>query len=294
MMLNSIEKGPLVYGTIEENGVTRNKTYEELTNVEKLQDDCDVKATNIILQGLPPDVYSLVNHHYIAKEILDRVKLLMFASVKGESLHEYYLRFTQNDMHTIGMTMQQMYYSEQPTFDPALDIEITSDINIISYDQCLKETESAAIQNTASTEQQNVVIMSVFEEITNRVAKFNAEVKDFDNGLHNELNELKTIFNQMEAAVEQCSVDKKCFEIKKKELYLENDRLLELIISQDIVHTVVNSLSAITDCESMRKSYFEEYNRNLTLKAELLKVNELSKTCSRLQNHCISLELKLQ
>ncbi|GKA63666.1 hypothetical protein Tco_0763272 [Tanacetum coccineum] len=69
MMLNSIEKGPLVYGTIEENGVTRNKTYEELTDAEKLQDDCDVKDTNIILQGLPPDVYSLVNHHHIAKEI---------------------------------------------------------------------------------------------------------------------------------------------------------------------------------------------------------------------------------
>nr|GFC76851.1 hypothetical protein [Tanacetum cinerariifolium] len=25
--------------------------------------DCDVKATNIILQGLPPEVYALVNTH---------------------------------------------------------------------------------------------------------------------------------------------------------------------------------------------------------------------------------------
>ncbi|GKA11179.1 retrovirus-related pol polyprotein from transposon TNT 1-94 [Tanacetum coccineum] len=44
----------------------------------------------------------------------------------------------------------------------------------------------------------------------------------------------------------------------------------------------------------MRKSYCEEYNRNLTLEAELSKMNELLKSCSRLQNHCISLELKLQ
>ncbi|GKC15201.1 hypothetical protein Tco_1011983 [Tanacetum coccineum] len=71
--------------------------------------------------------------------------------------------------------VQEMYYSKQPTFDPALEIKITSDSNIISYDQYLKETESAAVQNTASTEQQNVVIMSVFEEITNQVAKCNAE-----------------------------------------------------------------------------------------------------------------------
>nr|GEX39145.1 zinc finger, CCHC-type [Tanacetum cinerariifolium] len=50
MMLNSIDNGPLVYGTIKENGVPRLKKYEELTDTKKLQDDCDVKATNIILQ----------------------------------------------------------------------------------------------------------------------------------------------------------------------------------------------------------------------------------------------------
>ncbi|GKD29145.1 hypothetical protein Tco_1239923 [Tanacetum coccineum] len=47
--------------------------------------------------------------------------------------------------------------------------------------------------------------------------------KNFDNGLHDELNEVKTVFNQMEAVVEQCSINKKCFEIQKKELLLEND-----------------------------------------------------------------------
>ncbi|GJS46799.1 hypothetical protein Tco_0596920 [Tanacetum coccineum] len=48
--------------------------------------------------------------------------------------------------------VQEMYYSEQPTLDPASDIEITSDSNIISYNQYLKETKSEAFQNTASTE----------------------------------------------------------------------------------------------------------------------------------------------
>ncbi|GKB27192.1 hypothetical protein Tco_0866593 [Tanacetum coccineum] len=47
----------------------RKKKYAELTEQEKLQDDCDVQATNIILQGLPPDVYSVVNHHQAAKDI---------------------------------------------------------------------------------------------------------------------------------------------------------------------------------------------------------------------------------
>nr|GEU29410.1 hypothetical protein [Tanacetum cinerariifolium] len=55
--------------TVEENGVTRTKKYAELSAAEKIQADCDMKATNIILQGLPPDIYSLVNLHRVAKDL---------------------------------------------------------------------------------------------------------------------------------------------------------------------------------------------------------------------------------
>ncbi|GJW94696.1 hypothetical protein Tco_0174368 [Tanacetum coccineum] len=53
--------------------------------------DCDVQATNIILHGLPPDVYALVNHQEAAKYIWDRVKLLM----KGTELsyQEHWSKF---------------------------------------------------------------------------------------------------------------------------------------------------------------------------------------------------------
>ncbi|GKD74916.1 hypothetical protein Tco_1333198 [Tanacetum coccineum] len=69
MMLESIKNGPLVYPTIEENGQISNKKYAELTEQENLQDDYDVQETNIVLQGLPPNVYSLVNHCQSAKDI---------------------------------------------------------------------------------------------------------------------------------------------------------------------------------------------------------------------------------
>ncbi|GJX00746.1 hypothetical protein Tco_0184659 [Tanacetum coccineum] len=49
MILNSVLNIPLVYGTFEENGVTRTNTYEELSDKEKLQDDCDIQATNSFL-----------------------------------------------------------------------------------------------------------------------------------------------------------------------------------------------------------------------------------------------------
>ncbi|GJR97616.1 hypothetical protein Tco_0269790 [Tanacetum coccineum] len=53
MILNSVLNGPLVWPTVaQEDGTTRTKKYEELSVFEKLQADCDLKATNIVLQGL--------------------------------------------------------------------------------------------------------------------------------------------------------------------------------------------------------------------------------------------------
>ncbi|GKE05508.1 hypothetical protein Tco_1397526 [Tanacetum coccineum] len=78
MILNSVQNRPLVWPTIvQEDGTTRTKKYEELLVTKKLQADCDLKSTNIVLQVLPPDVYAIVNHHKVTKEIWDRVKLLM-------------------------------------------------------------------------------------------------------------------------------------------------------------------------------------------------------------------------
>ncbi|GJY70343.1 putative reverse transcriptase domain-containing protein [Tanacetum coccineum] len=48
MILASVEKGPLVWPSITEDGVTRLKEYVELTPAEAIQADCDIKAINII------------------------------------------------------------------------------------------------------------------------------------------------------------------------------------------------------------------------------------------------------
>ncbi|GKC55450.1 hypothetical protein Tco_1078195 [Tanacetum coccineum] len=52
IVLNLVENGPLVWPTAEqEDDTIRLKPYEEISNKEKLQADCDLKATNIVLQG---------------------------------------------------------------------------------------------------------------------------------------------------------------------------------------------------------------------------------------------------
>ncbi|GKC71992.1 hypothetical protein Tco_1117875 [Tanacetum coccineum] len=49
MIVESVENGPLIWPTVEENGVIRTKKYAELSAAEKIQADYDMKATNIIL-----------------------------------------------------------------------------------------------------------------------------------------------------------------------------------------------------------------------------------------------------
>nr|GFB54905.1 reverse transcriptase domain-containing protein [Tanacetum cinerariifolium] len=63
MILESVENGPLLLPTVEEDRVTRLKKYSELSATEAIQADCDIKAINIILQGLPLEVYALVSTH---------------------------------------------------------------------------------------------------------------------------------------------------------------------------------------------------------------------------------------
>ncbi|GJU74711.1 hypothetical protein Tco_1266116 [Tanacetum coccineum] len=260
---------------------TRPKKYPELTEAQQLQDDCDVQATKIVVHGLPPDVYALVNHQKA-----------------GETLYEYYWRFSQliNDMHAIGMTMQQvqvntkflnalpskwskfitnvklakslyttnsyqlyayhsqherhaqevhfmherypdplalnlafqtedldaydsacddfssakavlmanlsscdsdvlsevpysdtypndminqdvqeMTYSEQTHLDDFLDTEINSDSNIIPYSQYLQESQDAGIQDTNSSVLNDLLVLSLVEQITDHVANLDKE-----------------------------------------------------------------------------------------------------------------------
>nr|GEU94070.1 retrovirus-related Pol polyprotein from transposon TNT 1-94 [Tanacetum cinerariifolium] len=82
MILESVENGSLLWLIIQENRVTRQKKYSELSATEAILADCFVKATNIILQVLPPEVYALVINHKVTKELWERIQLLM----KGTSL----------------------------------------------------------------------------------------------------------------------------------------------------------------------------------------------------------------
>ncbi|GKC28783.1 hypothetical protein Tco_1036077 [Tanacetum coccineum] len=164
MILASVEKGPLVWPSITVEGVTRLKEYTELTPAEAIQADCDIKAINIILQGLPTEIYALVSQHRVAKDLWEKIKLLMqgtsltkqerecklydefdkFTYKKGESLHEYYLRFTLllNDMNIYKMPLEQFQVNtkflntlpdEWSKF--VTDVKLVKDLHTTNVDQ---------------------------------------------------------------------------------------------------------------------------------------------------------------
>nr|GEX32291.1 retrovirus-related Pol polyprotein from transposon TNT 1-94 [Tanacetum cinerariifolium] len=164
MILESVENGPLLWPTVEENGVTRLKKYSELSTTEAIQADCDVKATNIILQGLPPEVYALVSTHKVAKELWERIQMLMqgtslakqerecklydefdkFAYRKRESLRDFYLRFSflLNDMNIYNMKLEQFQVNTKflNTFPPewskfVTDVKLVRDLHTTNVDQ---------------------------------------------------------------------------------------------------------------------------------------------------------------
>nr|GEV62066.1 retrovirus-related Pol polyprotein from transposon TNT 1-94 [Tanacetum cinerariifolium] len=87
-ILKSIDEGPFQMGTVREPlaegtegaphlGPKRPQVYSDLSPEEKDRYNADIRATNILLQGFPKDIYTLINHYTDAKDIWDNVKMLL-------------------------------------------------------------------------------------------------------------------------------------------------------------------------------------------------------------------------
>ncbi|GJZ92637.1 hypothetical protein Tco_0664702 [Tanacetum coccineum] len=142
---------------------------------------------NILLQGLPKDIYTLINHYNDAKDIWDNVKMLLEGSEltkderesqlydefkhsrqnKGETIHEYYVRFTKliNDMRNIKMTMPKMQLNSKfvnnmlSQWDRFVtSVKLNRGLKTSNYDQLyayLKQHEAHANENEMMLERYN-------------------------------------------------------------------------------------------------------------------------------------------
>nr|GFB25135.1 hypothetical protein [Tanacetum cinerariifolium] len=160
-------------------GLERPRVYSDLKSEEKDRYNADIRDTNILPQGLPKDIYTLINHYTDAKDIWDYVKMLLEGSVltkedresqlyddfkhfkqhKEESIHDYYFRFAKliNDMRNIKMIMSKLQLNSKfvknmlPEWGRFVTaVKLNRGLRDSNYDQLfayLKQHEAHAMEN---------------------------------------------------------------------------------------------------------------------------------------------------
>ncbi|GJS33954.1 hypothetical protein Tco_0532336 [Tanacetum coccineum] len=130
MILESVQHGPLIWLMIEENGVTRTKKYVELVAKDLWE------RIQLLMQGT-----SLTKQERECKlyDAFDK-----FAHIKEESLHHYYLRFTQliNDINIYKMKLEQLQVNTKflnslpPEWSKFVtDVKLVKDLHTTNFDQ---------------------------------------------------------------------------------------------------------------------------------------------------------------
>nr|GFB98169.1 hypothetical protein [Tanacetum cinerariifolium] len=131
MILESVEHGPLLWPTVEEDGVTRLKKYYELSAAKAIQADYDMlmQGTSLTKQERECKLY----------DAFDK-----FAYQKGETLRDFYLRFSLllNDMNMYNMKMEQFQVNTKflNTLPPewskfVTDVKLVRDLHTTNVDQ---------------------------------------------------------------------------------------------------------------------------------------------------------------
>nr|GEV60316.1 integrase, catalytic region, zinc finger, CCHC-type, peptidase aspartic, catalytic [Tanacetum cinerariifolium] len=115
-ILKSIDEGPFQIGIVREPlaegtegtphlGQERPRVYSDLSPENKDRYNANIRATNILLHGLPKDIYTFINHYTDAKDIWDNVKMLLEGSELTKEDRESQLN--------IKMTMSRMQLSSK-------------------------------------------------------------------------------------------------------------------------------------------------------------------------------------
>ncbi|GJS51018.1 hypothetical protein Tco_0624380 [Tanacetum coccineum] len=101
----------------------------------------------------------------------------------------------------------------------------------------------------------------------------------------------------MEQAMKQHRLESQTFKVKMNQILNENERLLEQVISKDIVNTIVNSSLDITSVNMHKCEKCLKFKTGLLNKKDFVEkkiYNKLFKSFTTLEKHCISLEVDTQ
>ncbi|GKC75271.1 hypothetical protein Tco_1126045 [Tanacetum coccineum] len=192
-ILKSIDEWTFQMGTFRETvaegnegalhlGPERARVYSDLSPEDKERYNTDIRATNILLQGLPKDIYTLINHYTDAKDIWDNVKMLLEGSELTKEDRESQL-FTKliNDMRNIKMTMPIMQLNSKFVNNMLLEwgrfvtaVKLNRGLRDSNYDQLyayLKQHEAHVNENKMMLErftQPNVEPLALMTNVSHQ------------------------------------------------------------------------------------------------------------------------------
>nr|GEU67446.1 integrase, catalytic region, zinc finger, CCHC-type, peptidase aspartic, catalytic [Tanacetum cinerariifolium] len=149
MILESVQNGLLIWPMIEENGVIRPRKYSELTHAEAIQADCDVKETNIILQGLPPEVYTLeAVQNLNSSTQQDALILSMIDKLKTQVINYTKINLDNKSVNDTLTAELERYKEQVIVFKEGQNVDLKSRGNV--SDSCEQSIEIYHLKQTLS------------------------------------------------------------------------------------------------------------------------------------------------
>ncbi|GJR91471.1 hypothetical protein Tco_0215482 [Tanacetum coccineum] len=127
--------------------------------------------------------------------------------------------------------------------------------------------------------------------------------EEIQKALIQEIKEMKEVFDQMEAEVDQKAMDKKCDEIERKNLLIENENLIDDCLFKEVFYTAINYVLTISRFSEMHDAYTVAQNQIVELEAEISNLKHkiqkhdhdvMIKHFSKLEVEHLNLQLKYQ
>nr|GEU75481.1 integrase, catalytic region, zinc finger, CCHC-type, peptidase aspartic, catalytic [Tanacetum cinerariifolium] len=282
MILELVENGQLIWPTIEENGVTGIKKYAELSAAEKIQADCDMKATNIILQvkmerfqvntkflnSLPPEWSKFVTDVKLVKDL---------HTTNFDKLHAY---LEQHELHpNEGHSATSLRETRSKLFQTSYKSNATSSGGNNDKAMLAEAQEAGQILDEEQLTQDLDTYDFYCDDVSNAKAVLMANISNYGFDVISVVPHSETYLSDMEN-------QKALKELPKVSLVNESLKKLKLHLANfDKVGEYVN----------MERKRNESCDKCSNVDAKLLKSqnahSDLLKSYSQLEKHCISLEL---
>nr|GEW54312.1 hypothetical protein [Tanacetum cinerariifolium] len=206
-ILKSIDEGPFQTGTVREPldegteeaphlGPERPRVYSDLSPEEKDRYNADIRATNILLQGLTKYIYTLINHYTDAKDIWENVKMLLEGGLRDFNYDQLYAYLKKYKTHANENKIMLDRFSQHTADHLAL-------ISNVSHQQHYSQSSSTPpftyvpphLAGNAHLDSSVSPIDKLIENLTNTLALLTQSYKTFLPQTNNQLRTSSNTWN---------------------------------------------------------------------------------------------------